>query len=362
MILSARFYAFPLGFVLPAVAMLAGIGLESAHGDALSDNLAKWQRMRPAHYQFQSGKSCFCQPATYLVEAEGAVVTQAKLVFYSDPPQNPTLQSHSIDSAFARLKGLQDGNPYRLEVTYDREFGFPSRVYVDHIQNGADDEVSYAISHFKVFPPGLTLANDTVFTADMAGLPDERRRLRLTNSGDSTLYLNRVELSVAPTDTFSQQGVAVRFVVASPISSTPPIRPELRYGIPMTDTIEAVSNVSIAPGNDLVLIDFQIDPCFCLLKSGTKIKEGDTLTLMLRLDFSRGAPAERGDVRAYAYVRGIYRFTTAIAGAPAARKAGTRPFTGWRGGLWLDRDGAFAPNGRRVSAHPGYLHPVPIRP
>jgi hypothetical protein len=351
MIHATPFPSLPFGFPLIALALLGGIGLESARADAFSDNLAKWQRMRPAHYQYENGHACYCQPVNYLVEAEGTVVTQAKLipVFGGLPSGTPSLQSHSIDSAFARLKVMREGKPFRLDVTYDREFGFPSSIHVDYNQGVADDEASYAIGHFKVFPPGLVLANDTVFPASIANLPDERHLLRFTNSGDSTLYLNSVELSVDPTDTLSQRSVGVMFT----IPSAPQLRPVLVNGYFRTDTVAAVNDVSIAPGKDLVLSDFKLDLCFCLLKTGTKISEGDTLTLMLRLDFSRGEPAVRGDVRAYAYVRGLYRFTSEIARAPEPLKARRETYAGWRGGLWLGRDGVFALTGRRVSAYPG---------
>lgn len=312
----------------------------------------KWQSKRPAHYQYRSGYSCFCLSATYLVEAKGEVVTEAKLVFFGSPPPTPSLQSHSIDSAFARLRDLQASNPGRLDVTYDPESGFPSHIFVDRRLDAIDDERHIHIDHFRVFPPGMTLANDTVFTADSPDLPEERRILRIANDGVSTLYLNSVKLSVAPGDTFANLGVAVRFAVATPVSSSQPLRPVLRYGNFGTDTVEAVAGVSIPPGKELILADFRYDACFCLLKASRQIKEGDPLTLMLRLDFSRGAPAERGDIRAYAYVSGKYGMTSSIAGAPAKRKAGAGTFTGWRRGLWLEGERAFAPDGRRVSVSP----------
>ena len=122
------------------------------NADALSENLAKWKTMRPSHFQYRYGESCYCPSAIWLVEAEGETVTKAEPVIFSSRPPTPKLSAFSIDSLFSRVKQLQASAPDSLEVKYDSVYGFPASIVVDPKRNISDDERSVGIVEFKVLP------------------------------------------------------------------------------------------------------------------------------------------------------------------------------------------------------------------
>ncbi len=68
-------------------------------------------------------------------------------------PPTPSLQGISIDSLFDWLKRTQAAAPYRLEVTYDSTYGFPTSIFVDRNQNVADDEETISVTIFTLLPP-----------------------------------------------------------------------------------------------------------------------------------------------------------------------------------------------------------------
>ena len=147
--------------ILGMALLVTGFSSGLSRADALSDNLAKWESMRPAHYQYKRSRGCYCQPKTYLVEAEGEKVTKAEFIPATTDFSPESLQSLSIDSLFGQIKHYQSTNPYKLEVTYDSGFGFPKQVYLDNRQNVADDELTLSIFEFKILATVALLPSKT---------------------------------------------------------------------------------------------------------------------------------------------------------------------------------------------------------
>jgi hypothetical protein len=114
----------------------------------------------------------------------------------------------------------------------------------------------------------------------------------------------------------------------------------------------------LPPGGSMLLSDFQFDPCFCLVKAGAKISDGDPVTLLIRLDFSRGVQANRMDVRANIRVRAKYGFTSGIALRPGIMP-GSGSARGVRGNTSSDRGSALFTSGDRVFQADG-RNPAPI--
>ncbi|MEO6097345.1 MAG: DUF6174 domain-containing protein [Fibrobacteria bacterium] len=288
--------------------------------DEYTDNLAKWNSMRPAFYQYEHSMSCYCQPERWLVQAKGRTVTSAvRLSVDFFPASNPfDTSKFSIDSLFGRIKTYQALNPYRLNVVYDPEFGYPRSIFIDGADMIADDELSIGVDMFKVIVPGLRLSADTVYGATMSAIPDERKSLRITNTGDSAFYLNSIELSVPNGYTFANVGIALRIDISVTPSATQNAPIFLRSGRFAFDTVQALANAMVPPGGEVSLRNIATDPCFCLVKTGAEIRDGDSVTLTLRLNFSRSVSDTRKDMRLYAYVKAKYGSTSSIRGRTRA--------------------------------------------
>lgn len=338
----------PFYLSILALALCAGMSRADEFGDILAANEAKWQARQPAHYIYRYQKSCFCEAVIWQIEVENGAIKEIKPVVFGSLP--PTPDNLGIDSVFEWIRTTKAKNPAELKVAYDAEFGFPTGISVDYSKLVADDETSIGIVLFKAIPQGVALSRDTVFTRNWPGVVDSQNSVRLTNTGDAPLYLNKIEMSVSPTDTFPSFGASLLFHTNLPRYVGDVGRTYLRKtNAAGMDTIAELTDALMPPGGSLLLSEFQFDPCFCLVKTAAKISDGDPVTLLLRLDFSRGEQADRVDVRAYVRVRAKYGFTSGIARRPALRgKGGTgRPGLGM--GRFPAGDRVFAADGRSLA-------------
>lgn len=341
----------PFYLSILALTLCAGLSRADEFGDILAANEAKWQARQPAHYTYRYLNYCFCQSVTWQIEVENGTIKEIKPVIFGSRP--PTPNNLGIDSVFEWIRKTKAQNPAELKVTYDAEFGFPSGISVDYSRQAADDETSIGISYFKAIPQGVALSRDTVYTRNWPGVVDSQNSVRITNTGDAPLYLNKIEMAVSPTDTFPSFGAALMFHTNLPRFAGDVGQTYLRKtNSAGMDTIAELTDALMPPGGSLRLSDFQFDPCFCLVKTGAKISDGDSVTLLLRLDFSRGAQANRVDVRAYVRVRAKYGFTSGIARRPALRGEGGYGRPGHVTGRFPVGDRVFVADGRSVPPAP----------
>ncbi len=181
----------------------------------------------------------------------------------------------------------------------------------------------------------------------MGEIPPGKKTLALANTGDSALYLNSIEMSSSPGDTFPGGDLALRFRHEATGGSAAGIS-YLGRGKGPADTITGLGGILVPPGDSLVLDDFQVDPCFCLLKTSANIASGDRFTLLLRFNFSRAkpvGPGGPGEIRTYAWFQGKYGVTAALKPGrkgvrePAAAKSGQPRGTYMAKGRYIGLDG-----------------------
>jgi hypothetical protein len=295
--------------------LLLSIPIVRAVADDYSDNLAKWNAMRPSHYQYRYTPGCYCPLARWQVEAKaGTVIAADKLI--GDGISTPSdLRMFGMDSLFRFIKRTREENPYKLTVTYNREFGYPDWIYVDPKLSVADDEHSIAIDQFKVMIPGLTVSPDTVYESSMAEIPAGKKVLALANTGDSALYLNSVEVSFSPTDTFALGTVSLQIHRKSSANGG---RGEYYSftGMSRPDTLAALGGILLPPGDSAVFDEFLVGTCACLRKTGAVIGSGKLFNALLRFNLSRDESGGAGGLRAYAWFQGLYDATTSIGSGP----------------------------------------------
>lgn len=113
--------------------------------ERLERNRSRWESTGPGDYQYEFERSCFCDPvSTALVRLRvlGGIVESGVYLesFHSGSgvlipagaPVSPDALQHfgSIDDVFEDLHEILEGAPHRFDISYDEEFGFPTRVHI----------------------------------------------------------------------------------------------------------------------------------------------------------------------------------------------------------------------------------------
>src|SRR5262249_35657118 len=117
-------------------------------------NFKKWASKKIKNYHFTFGRSCFCP-----VEYAGPVVVTVRngaiiAIRYKDSgePVNESWFKYfpTINQLFDQIQNKIYQKPYRLEVEYDSELGYPRSVFSDGDKNIADDEGSSGVRNLIV--------------------------------------------------------------------------------------------------------------------------------------------------------------------------------------------------------------------
>lgn len=118
----------------------------------LAANREKWESQHITHYRFELHVSCFCafrdqMPLTIEVK-------DGKVVSMIDSKGQPVTQFgelfdtyNTIDKLFAKLDAALNGEADSTTVEYDSAKGFPTSIYIDYIQEAADDEIGFTVSN-----------------------------------------------------------------------------------------------------------------------------------------------------------------------------------------------------------------------
>lgn len=129
---------------------------EPTEYDAFAASQRLWEEREPPAYRFvfQRG-GCECAPSWGLpmeVTVRGGAIESITLADGLDPDEFPTPNRNSaatIDELFALIRKALDEDADLVEVTYDREMGYPTEIRVDWFEAMADDEFVIWIRDFR---------------------------------------------------------------------------------------------------------------------------------------------------------------------------------------------------------------------
>jgi hypothetical protein len=138
--------------VLCAAAIVAQVSPE----DQLAAAETKWIANKPKAYEFTLKLICFCppvppgqpgsEPIVFRVENGVGSLTGA---WAARPEARQGLEKYSTaEKQFAFIRAELGKRPYRVEIEYDEDLGYPRRVYIDakHI---ADAEYGFTVEGFR---------------------------------------------------------------------------------------------------------------------------------------------------------------------------------------------------------------------
>lgn len=121
----------------------------------VATNREKWESQHITHYRFELHVSCFCafrdqMPLTIEVK-------DGKVVSMIDSKGQPVTQFgdlfdtyNTIEKLFAKLDAALNGEADSTTVEYDSAKGYPTSIYIDYIQQAADDEIGFTVSNLTV--------------------------------------------------------------------------------------------------------------------------------------------------------------------------------------------------------------------
>ena len=112
-------------------------------------NFTKWEELDISDYYFTQSISCYCTEE-YLLPKEVRVVN-GTIVSINGESYNPEVHYdfRTINDFFDFIEMKAKSNPSFFGVSYDEQYGFPTRVALDPVEQIADDEITYTLSDFK---------------------------------------------------------------------------------------------------------------------------------------------------------------------------------------------------------------------
>jgi hypothetical protein len=136
--------------------LVATIAARTELPAALAAAEAKWAVKKPDVYEFTYKRICFCPlPPPGKPGSEPIVFRVLNGVGYlqgawADRPEaGQGLAPYStVEKQFDYIRTELDKHPYRAEIVYDTDDGHPTRVYIDPLQNTADEEYGFTVMGF----------------------------------------------------------------------------------------------------------------------------------------------------------------------------------------------------------------------
>lgn len=158
-----------LGFV-SCLALLSGCNSDSNRIlEELNENRLKWEALNVTSYQFHYTRSCEClKPATQTrqVLVDGGKVASQVIIATGEALSLESYSVQSVEDLFDMI-AVEEGRADQLQIEYDADMGYPTRVVIDPDLQVADDEFKVGLSNMvlaediactTVLSPGLSLA------------------------------------------------------------------------------------------------------------------------------------------------------------------------------------------------------------
>lgn len=104
---------------------------------------AHWILHRPRTYQLTVSFHCYCPPtprsAPLVSRVAGNIVIRS--TGEDGPASLPPMQT--VESLFSKARDALAGDAYEVEVMFDPQLRYPTRIGIDPIREGVDDESSW---------------------------------------------------------------------------------------------------------------------------------------------------------------------------------------------------------------------------
>ncbi|MFP5355336.1 MAG: DUF6174 domain-containing protein [Gemmatimonadota bacterium] len=103
-------------------------------------------------YEYVVRRNCFCAMGgvSVRVVVQNDRVVAREIEGTATPlPSSMAYWYPTIDGLFAILQDAIDRRAYRIDATYDYDYGFPTDFYIDYDRHIADEEEGYTLIRFR---------------------------------------------------------------------------------------------------------------------------------------------------------------------------------------------------------------------
>ncbi len=125
----------------------------------LAKNRELWEASNIENYSLNQRVSCFCAgPYSWTVFVKGKLKdkvefdeTQLEIGQTYDEIYEDVLNSaRTVEEIFEFLERTINKEVASLRVEYNEEYGFPTLISIDYIENAVDDEIGYIYTDFNI--------------------------------------------------------------------------------------------------------------------------------------------------------------------------------------------------------------------
>jgi hypothetical protein len=110
-----------------------------------------WQSQKINHYEYIYNMICFCPPPANTPTK--VFVKNKQVISVANPDTGEQIKNanldfyKSIDQLFEVIQDAVKRNADEIQITYDSQLGYPTKIFIDYIKLAADDEVSYSATN-----------------------------------------------------------------------------------------------------------------------------------------------------------------------------------------------------------------------
>ncbi len=143
-------------------AINAGGSTGSNAQQQLEANRKKWDSLDIDDYSFTLQRNCFCRGDAIRpinIEVRDGKIASATFADTGEAvPDDLDFNKLTVNDLFKEVQQAIKGGAAQVDVTYDKQYGFPTSIYIDQSQQIADEEVGFTVSNFLPEPQFTTLA------------------------------------------------------------------------------------------------------------------------------------------------------------------------------------------------------------
>ena len=133
-------------FKLSAVLLLAACGSDSPTPPVnhLGEQRALWASQDLTDYTFDVSRVCYCQfMGDVRVTVQSGVITGVTELA-SEVARDPET-FRTIDGLFDLVQDAYDRDAHEVQVDFDPDRGYPTRIWIDYVEMMADEEMGFTL-------------------------------------------------------------------------------------------------------------------------------------------------------------------------------------------------------------------------
>lgn len=120
----------------------------------LDSNLRKWSSKGIVDYRYTFQWICFCVPdyrKPVSISVQGGAIDAIKDADSGDSVDESKFERYrTIKRLFQFIQDAINKNAYKIEVTYDSEFGYPTSASIDYSKAIADEEKGFEVKNIVI--------------------------------------------------------------------------------------------------------------------------------------------------------------------------------------------------------------------